>query len=381
MIFSLPYNRRNPFALINLLLKDLYYRLYAILFRRKITLPKKLTRILLVNPAHLGDVVISTAILRDVKQQFPECEVDFLVGDWAAPIVTGHPGIGRSYFINHWQANRSNETNQNKQKKYQQQVQQVISELSSHSYDAIFFLNSYEPSFISLFRQFQCPLIGFASAGGRPLLSYMGEDQAIHEVQIQASLFEPWLGKVRNANQYRPWLKPPLASEALMDELGLMKPYAVIHPGSGNPAKEWPIESWMEVVQHLSESGWNMVITGHGEHEKKQADLLERNRCTNLVGQLNFDQFTGVIAGASAILCVDSVAGHIASAYDKDVVIIGNGLSKIERWQPLGKNSHLLVKPMPCSPCHSRPCAERPCITSVTPQMLINHLPQKWVEQ
>lgn len=379
MIFLLPYNRRNPLALINLLLRDLYYWLYAVFFRSKIALPKNLTRILLVNPVHLGDIVISTALLRDLKQRFPECEVDFLVGQWGAPIMMGHPGIRRSYFINHWQANRGNETNRNKRKKYQQQVQQVASELSSNRYDAIFFLNSYEPSLISLFRQVQCPLIGFISAGGGPLLSYVGDSQAIHEVQIQASLFVPWLGRVRSANQYRPWLKPPLAIEVLMDQMGLMKPYVVIHPGSGNPAKEWPIENWMEVVEHLSELGWNIVITGHGEREKKQADLLKWNRCTNLVGQLNFDQFAEVIARASFILCVDSVAGHIASAYDKDAVIIGNGLSKIERWQPLGKNSHLLVKQMPCSPCHSRPCAERPCITSVTPQMLFDRLPQKLV--
>jgi heptosyltransferase-2 len=60
-------------------------------------LPKKLNRILLVNPAHLGDVVISTALIREIKQKFPECKIDFLAGEWAVPILKGHPGIEGTY--------------------------------------------------------------------------------------------------------------------------------------------------------------------------------------------------------------------------------------------------------------------------------------------
>ena len=118
------------------------------------------------------------------------------------------------------------------------------------------------------------------------------------------------------------------------------------------------------------------MLTGHGERERNQADLLVGGQTINLVGRLNFDQFISVIEGAKAILCVDSVAGHIAGAYNKNAVIIGNGLSKIERWSPLGEKIVLLGKKMPCSPCHSNPCAQRTCITSITPQMLVDHLPK-----
>ena len=370
-----PYHRRNPLAIAKLLLCDLYYYLYAKLLRRNIDLPKSLNHILLVNPAHLGDVVISTAILRDLKIRLPNCKVDFLVGDWAAPILKDHPGIHQTFFISHWHADRSEEVLTSKKKKYHQQANKVILELKKRSYDAIFFLNSYEPSLISLFKEFECPLIGMVTAGGGPLLSYTGDESAMHEVQIQASLFTPWLGKFKDTLQYKPWLKNTPVGEELKVSLGINRPYLVIHPGSGNPAKEWPIENWIEVIGALAPYKLDIVITGHGEREKNQVSLLSGNRIINLVGQLNFDQFIGVIEGAKAVLCVDSVAGHIAGAYDRSSIIVGNGLSDIERWQPLGNKIILLGKKMPCSPCHSHPCAQRFCITDITPKILIHRLP------
>ncbi len=72
-----PYHRRHRLAIARFFLQDLYYWLCASLFRRNIALPKALNRILLVNPAHLGDVVISTAILRELRNQFPKWVIDF----------------------------------------------------------------------------------------------------------------------------------------------------------------------------------------------------------------------------------------------------------------------------------------------------------------
>jgi ADP-heptose:LPS heptosyltransferase len=372
----LPYHRRNPLAITKLIIVDLYYWFYANLFRRNIALPKNLNHVLLVNPAHLGDVVISTAILRELKSAIPSCKVDFLVGDWAAPVVKEHPGVHQTFYISHWHANRSEDSLLKKQQKYEQQVKKVISQLKAVSYDAIFFLNSYEPSFISLFKDFGCPLIGLISAGGGPLLSFKGDGSAVHEVKIQASLFTPWINNLKGAGQYRPWLKTFTISEQLKKELGLTKPYVVLHPGSGNPAKEWPIENWVQVMCALAKYKVDIVITGHGEREKNQANVLVNDRSMNLVDKLHFDQFIGVLEGAQAVLCVDSVAGHIAAAYDKTVLMVGNGLSKIERWHPLGERIVLLEKRMPCSPCHSNPCAQRTCVTSISPKMLVDQLPK-----
>jgi ADP-heptose:LPS heptosyltransferase len=135
------------------------------------------------------------------------------------------------------------------------------------------------------------------------------------------------------------------------------------------------------VIDVLQGCSLNILITGHGDGESAKATALinglnKSRNVKNLVGQLNFDEYCKVISGAKAVFCVDSVAGHIAGSYDRPTVVVTNGLSKIERWHPLGKSVHLLENKVTCSPCHSNPCPQRACIAGITPQSLINQLPR-----
>jgi ADP-heptose:LPS heptosyltransferase len=50
-------------------------------------------QVLLVQLRRLGDVVLTTALLEDLRRAFPHTPVDFLVGDRAAPLLEHHPLI------------------------------------------------------------------------------------------------------------------------------------------------------------------------------------------------------------------------------------------------------------------------------------------------
>jgi ADP-heptose:LPS heptosyltransferase len=376
------YHRRNPLALARLWIEDLYFAVYGRLFRPIFPLPQKLNRILLVNPAHLGDIVISTALIREIKDRFPACKVDVLTGDWGMPLLHEHPGIGNAYYLNHWKANRSQESIRVKKDIYRRQLEKVIPQLKQNAYDAIFFLNAYEPSLIGLFKKFKCPLIGFDTAGGGPLLTkaFQNTNIHLHEIQYQGSLFAHWLGEPKSTIEYRSWLKSPHTPIEPIGEFDPAKPYVVIHPGSGNPAKEWAIENWQKVIQAMEHYDVQIVLTGQGLRELKQAEGLLKSipevKIFNFVNQLDFDRYCALIANSNAVLCVDSLAGHITSAFERQVVVVTNGLSLISRWHPLGKKVNLLKNLVNCSPCHANPCSQRMCINEITPQALIQLLPQ-----
>lgn len=53
--------------------------------------PRPPHRVLLVQLRRLGDVVLSTALLEDLRRAFPDAQLDYLVGQEAAPLVAGHP--------------------------------------------------------------------------------------------------------------------------------------------------------------------------------------------------------------------------------------------------------------------------------------------------
>jgi ADP-heptose:LPS heptosyltransferase len=50
-------------------------------------------RILLIQLRRLGDVILSSGILEDLRRAFPDARIDMLTGRGAAPLLQGHPDI------------------------------------------------------------------------------------------------------------------------------------------------------------------------------------------------------------------------------------------------------------------------------------------------
>lgn len=50
-------------------------------------------RILVIKPRAIGDVLLSTAVLPNLRRQFPTAQIDFLVEKFAAPVLKNNPFI------------------------------------------------------------------------------------------------------------------------------------------------------------------------------------------------------------------------------------------------------------------------------------------------
>ena len=70
------------------------------------TCPSAPKRILLVNGAHIGDVVIATSLLPVLKRAFPNAEIGFLTGTWSHAVVHDHPDVSHTHCVDHWRMNR-----------------------------------------------------------------------------------------------------------------------------------------------------------------------------------------------------------------------------------------------------------------------------------
>ena len=57
-------------------------------------------RILVIQLQQIGDVLLSTAICGSLKKTYPEAEIDYLVADFTAGIVHGHPAISEVITFN-----------------------------------------------------------------------------------------------------------------------------------------------------------------------------------------------------------------------------------------------------------------------------------------
>ncbi len=366
------YARRDPRALLRLLLNDVFlWALGKAVANPPPSIPPK--RILIANPAHLGDAIITLATINTIKSYWPDTEIDVLCGSWSNIIFSDHPSIADTYAIDFPELNRSPHSLWHKKDQFNASKEKTLSAIYLKNYDIIAIAYLYEPSCIPFLRQIfpKTYMIGFDSAGHSALLDHKtGPDFERHEVINQLSLFSPWI--TINPDPYHHSAHLPRAIRpAVLDQLN-SSPYIVIHPGTGNPAKEWPITHWNRLLQNLKERNYGIVLTGQGAREEQIATALDHDNIdVNLVGKLSFQEFTVTIAEALYIITVDSVSAHVAASSETPGIVISTGIANINSWHPLYRGIKTLTLPMPCSPCHTRPCSSRPCITQITPERVM----------
>lgn len=325
------YLRSNPLAILRLASLDMKLKFLG---TRPPELPRHLKKILLCNPAHMGDALICTAVVRKLKEASPDLTVDFLGGSWAAPIIDAAPGFGEFLQVDHWMLNRANISKQEKKKKFQTQIEPLKMKIQAGNYDAAFISYAYEPSLVPVFRGFtEIPLIGFSSNGHSPALSHTnatGHRQDVHEVVHQSSLFSPWWKFPEDPTQFKPWIDTP-------SPLPATHHYIVLHPGCGSRAKEWPVKNWASLIRHLEKFGCRILVTGHGERETEIASTLAaQSIAESLVGQLDWNDYLQIIRHADLVIGVDSMACHLAAAFSTPSITIASPISNMNRWRPLG---------------------------------------------
>lgn len=366
------YEVRRPAALIYLGLIDCFWWALEMLCHLKIPLPpltqiNALTskKILLVNGAHLGDLVISTAAIRRIKEANPEIQIGFIAGLWGSELLMNHPGIDYFYPVNHWRLNRSSASKLSKVILYWQQWWAAYRAIRKEQYDVAILLNSFFPNFASLLWLSRCKLtVGYVSAGGEPLLSLCLPKPKDSEQAIQLAL----LDTVNIPGASSGWIEVDsnLLSKEAKDQLP--PTFILLHPGAGNSAKEWPVDRWITLGQMLRIEGHVIVLTGHGEVESNLCKKIAiQTNGIDLSNQIKINDWILIIQKATLVIGVDSAAGHIASTLQKPFIGIYSGIGEVSRWAPAGSRVNVLTHPMPCSPCHTRPCKDRPCLLKIEP--------------
>ena len=375
MIFAYLKNRyevRRPTALIYLGLIDCFWWALENLchlkappipsIKRNVLTSKK---ILLVNGAHLGDLVISTAAIKRIKEANPEIQIGFLAGSWGSELLKNHPGIDYFYPVSHWRINRSAVSTLSKVILYWQQWWTAYRAIRKEQYDVALLLNSFFPNFASLLWLSRCKLTaGYVSAVGGPLLTLCLPKPKNSEQAIQLALLDAV--NIRGVSSGWVEVDSSLLSKRIKDQLP--PAFILLHPGTGNTAKEWPVERWITLGQILRNEGHSIVLTGHGESESNLCKKIAAQiNGIDLSNQIKLNDWIFIIQKSRLVIGVDSAAGHIASALQKPFVGIYSGIGEVSRWTPAGSRVTVLTHPMPCSPCHTRPCKDRPCLLNIGP--------------
>jgi heptosyltransferase-2 len=116
-----------------------------------------------------------------------------------------------------------------------------------------------------------------------------------------------------------------------------------IHPGSGSPRKNWPVENFIALAQQLPHGIAPLLVLGEADEELVAPLMRTLPDAPRLAG-CTLLEVASVLANCAAYLGNDSGITHLAAALGVPVVALF-GPSNPEHWAPRGPRVTLLQAP------------------------------------
>ena len=195
----------------------------------------------------------------------------------------------------------------------------------------------------------------------------------------------------------------PPEGEALTPVIAgqLRSPYVVVHPGPLTAYKRWPLAYWQTLITWLTQQGWQVVLSASPAKQDLQLnqdivsllDEATRQNVVNAAGKLSIPQARSLIQGAHLYIGVDTSITHLAAACNiPTVALFGptppsnfgpwpNGFIGKQPYQLRARtqtvgNVTILQGPGECVPCRKAGCEDRPdsrseCLDLLEPNQVI----------
>lgn len=307
---------------------------------------------LVVEPWGIGDVVLSTALLRALRSAFPDARVSLLAKSHAKDLLA-HSGLIDEVipFDFPWTAF----TGKLSPGRYiPKEFQDLIRKLRVRDFDVSLDARRDIRSNVITYFAGARRRIGYDFGGGSHLLTDVlpSGTQDEHKVSDWMALLKP-LG-VDNPDGFLPSLSVTDGERAnarrRVAMLGLSTERVIVgvHPGASNAVRRWSGERFAGVIDLLiHERGVQVLL--FEESEGDSSYIKPRHEVKRI--NSNLRGFMALVAECDLLLCSDSGPMHIANALGVPVTALF-GPQRRNWYGPRGPmDSVVQVDDMPCRPC------------------------------
>lgn len=139
--------------------------------------------------------------------------------------------------------------------------------------------------------------------------------------------------------------------------------YVVLHPGAGDLRNRWPAQKFVDLGNELIERDFKVVVTGADEDQdvvNEVVDCLEED-AINACGKLSLDEITGILAMSKVVVANDTGLLQVAQAVGTKTVGIF-WMPNVISWGPVTRMDHRVVMSvdLACPECGVTPVHPRP---------------------
>jgi ADP-heptose:LPS heptosyltransferase len=294
-----------------------------------------MVKFLIIRFSSIGDIVLTTPVVRCLKTQIEGAEVHYLTKTKYAPILEANPYIDKVHTLN-------------------DSFRKLIKELTAEGFDYVIDLHRNLRT-LRVKNALHRYSFTFNKINIEKWLLVNLKVNRLPDIHIVDRYFESLKTfSVKNDNQGLNFFIRKTDEVNVKDLLpGIGSPYLLLVVGGGHFTKQIPADKIVDIVHALN---YPIVLLGGIEDSLKAGKIekMSTKKLVNLSGKLSVNQTASLISQSDLILTPDTGMMHIAAAFKKRIFSVwGNTVPEFGMYPYLpGPGSEIFeVSGLKCRPC------------------------------
>ncbi len=318
------------------------------------------SKILVIRFSSLGDVILASAPVLNLKIGFPESTIVFLTKEKFAPIVRRFGGVDEVLTIN--------------DSPKLTEIFKLIRELDTQELDIIVDLQGNFRSYLVRCLSFAAQKVNYVRdrvARQRIVKTKDFPNTVIHTIdKYNAAVSQLGIYEVA---------KRPIIDAFEDQKFSRTRPRVVIAPGASFPNKQWPLERFAKVAVELYQTHRAKIIwaTTSGQNDNLGLEEKIGKECFISLVDAPLDQLADIIHSSDLCISNDSGIAHLSSAVGTPVLAIFGPTHQALGFAPRGLFDKVIEVDEYCRPCSlhgDKPCfrQERFCLNRTLPENVVD---------
>jgi lipopolysaccharide heptosyltransferase II len=163
--------------------------------------------------------------------------------------------------------------------------------------------------------------------------------------------------------------------------LGQTRRLLAVAPGAAHATKRWPVEHWQTLVRQLVTEGFDVAILGGTDDRPIAAELLRGvdGRVVSAAGAFGLQGTAGLLRRAAALISGDTGVMHMATAVGTPVVALFGPTVDAFGFFPYTSRAGVVELALSCRPCSSKggprcPLGHHRCMIDMVPETVYGML-------
>lgn len=325
-------------------------------------------KVLLIKFSSLGDIILSTAAIKAIREKFPEhkYKITFLVGDSSKDVLLRSPYIDELLVCDLKDKDKG-----------LRGLLKLGSLLRKKNFDIVIDLQNNRKSHILSWLTLSLKRYGYDNKKFGFLLNHSIKDEMpkidplTHQFRILKMLGIDLKGaslELWPSEEDRIYVEQLLQSGWISPNQKIIG--INISASSRWLSKNWPLNNLIKLCEELSLRNIRVVLTGL-EKDALEASLIVASvkgvAPINACAKTSVNQLACLIKKCSLYISSDSAPLHIAAAVGAPFVALFGPTDPLRHLAP-AKNYIVIKKDLSCSPCYKSKCKNKICMDLITPE-------------